>query len=204
MASSTRKILDKEIKKYDYLFKNNPIYNANKVHPRYDAAEVFLKRCGKVKTVGDMGSGRGIFFDRLTAKGYTTFAMEPSMVMVNERQSPYFIRGTCDDTPYANEQFDVVFCLDVFEHIPSSLIPKSLTELKRITKKYLILSAASHADVVEKMKLHISVKTYPAWDKLISKEFKIIDSTMIHSKTYPGRTAKMYLCEKRSAPKKKR
>ena len=197
MATSSKKLLDREIRKYDYLFEHNVLYNANTVHPRYDAAEAFLRRCGKVKVVGDIGSGRGIFFDRLRAQGYETFALEPSTVVVNQRKSPYFIRGTCDDMPYADSLFDVVFCLDVLEHIPGALISRSLKELRRVTKRYLILSVASHEDVVEKMTLHISIKTYPAWDTLISKEFKIIDTTMIHSKTYPGRTAKMYLCEKR-------
>ena len=189
-------ILEEEIRKYDYLFKNNNLYNANKNHPRYAVAEKLLKSCGKVKLVADIGCGRGIFFDKLQKKGLQVIGMDPSMVIVNSRKSPFIVQGTCDNTPFANDLFDVVFCLDVLEHIPEKLISDSLRELYRISKKYLIISAASHEDIVENLKVHVSVKPYPEWEKIISKHFKIITSEMIHSITYPNRTAKLYLCRK--------
>ena len=189
-------ILEEEIKKYDYLFENNNLYNANKNHPRYAVAEKLLKSCGKVKLVADIGCGRGIFFDKLQKKGLQVIGMDPSMVIVNLRKSPFIVQGTCDSIPFANNLFDVVFCLDVLEHIPEKLISDSLRELYRISKRYLIISAASHEDVVENLKVHISVKPYQEWEKIISKYFKITASEMIHSITYPNRTAKLYLCRK--------
>ena len=189
-------ILEKEIKKYNYLFENNNLYNANKNHPRYAIAEKFLKRCGKVKLVADIGCGRCIFFDMLQEKGLQVFGLEPSTVIVNSKKSPFVIQGTCDNIPFANNLFDVVFCLDVLEHIPGILISDSLKELHRISNNYLIISAASHEDIVENLKVHITIKLYPEWEKIISKYFKIVSSEMIYSKTYPGRTAKVYLCRK--------
>ena len=90
----------------------------------------------------------------------------------------------------------MVFCLDVLEHIPEVLISDSLKELHRISKKYLIISAASHEDIVDNLKVHVSVKAYLEWEKIISRYFKIVSAEMIYSKTHPGRTAKMYLCKK--------
>ncbi len=190
------RILEKEIKKYDYLFKNNVLYNANKNHPRYAIAEKLLDKCGKVKLVADIGCGRCIFFEMLQKRKLQVFGLEPSRFIVNSKKSPFVIYGTCDNIPYADNLFDVVFCLDVLEHIPGVLILDSLKELHRISNNYLIISAASHEDIVEKIKVHISIKSYPEWEKIISKYFKIISSEMIHSKTYPGRTAKVYLCRK--------
>lgn len=189
-------ILEKEIKKYDYLFENNDLYNANRNHPRYDIAEKLLKKCERVKLVADIGCGRCIFFEKLQRKGLQVFGVDPSMVIINSKKSPFVIYGTCDDTPFADNLFDVVFCLDVLEHIPEILIPNSLKELYRISKKYLIISAASHEDIVENLKVHISIKSYPEWEKIISKYFKIVSSEMIYSKTYPSRTSKLYLCKK--------
>lgn len=189
-------ILEKEIKKYDYLYKNNDLYNANKNHPRYDIAEKLLKKCGKVKLVADIGCGRCIFFDRLQQRGLQVFGLDPSGFVVNSKKSPFITYGTCDNTPFADNLFDVVFCLDVLEHIPEVLISNSLEELRRISKRYLIISAASHEDIVENLNVHISVKPYPEWEKIISKYFKIISSEMIYSKTYSDRTAKIYLCKK--------
>ena len=181
-------ILEKEIKKYDYLFENNDLYNSNKNHPRYGIAEKLLKKCGKVKLVADIGCGRGIFFEILQQKGL--------QVIVNSKKSPFIVRGTCDNIPFADNLFDVVFCLDVLEHIPEVLISDSLKELHRISKKYLIISAASHEDIVDNLKVHVSVKAYLEWEKIISRYFKIVSAEMIYSKTHPGRTAKMYLCKK--------
>ena len=189
-------ILEKEIKKYDYLFENNDLYNANKNHPRYAVAEKFLKKCGKVKLVADIGCGRGIFFDMLQRKGLQVFGLDPSIIIINSKKSPFIIQGTCDNIPFADDLFDVVFCLDVLEHIPGILISDSLKELRRISKKYLIISAASHEDIVEKLKVHISIKSYLEWEKIISKYFKIVSEEIIHSKTYADRTAKIYLCKR--------
>lgn len=189
-------ILEKEIKKYDYLYKNNDLYNANKNHPRYVIAEKLLLNCGQVKLVADIGCGRCIFFDILQKRRLQVFGLDPSMVIVNSKKSPFVIQGTCDKIPFADDLFDVVFCLDVLEHIPEVLISDSLKELSRITKKYLIISAASHEDIIENLKVHISIKSYSEWEKIISKYFQILSSEIIHSKTYPGRTAKIYLCKK--------
>lgn len=189
-------ILEKEIKKYDYLYKNNDLYNANKNHPRYAVALKLLLNCGRVKLVADIGCGRCIFFDVLQKRGLHVFGLDPSKVIVNAKKSPFVIRGTCDKIPYADNLFDVVFCLDVLEHIPEVLISDSLKELSRISKKYLIISAASHEDIVENLKVHISIKSYTEWEKIISKYFQILSSEIIHSKTYSDRTAKIYLCKK--------
>lgn len=189
-------LLEKEVKKYDYLFENNDLYNANKNHPRYAMAEKFLKKCGRVKLVADIGCGRCIFLEKLQKKGLQVFGLDPSKVIINSKKSPFVIYGTCDNTPFADNLFDVVFCLDVIEHIPGILISDSLKELRRISNKYLIISAASHEDIVENIKVHISIKSYREWEKIISKYFKIVSSEMIYSKTYPGRTAKIYLCRK--------
>lgn len=195
-VKNNRDLLKKEIKKYDYLFANNKLYNSNKKHLRYDIAERMIKEAGQVKIVADIGSGRGIFFDRLKKKGFKVFGLEPSGFIVNSLKSPFIIRGTCDAIPFADNLFDLVFCLDVLEHIPEGLIKESLSELRRISKKYLIISAAYHDDIVEGRKVHISLKPYEEWEKLISKYFKIVSSEMIHSKTYADRTAKIYLCQK--------
>src|SRR3989344_9128689 len=124
-----RDLLAKEIKKYDYLFASNKLYNSNKDHPRYRIAEMFLKRCGRVKLVADIGCGRGIFFNRLQKLGFLVFGLEPSNFIVKSLKSPFVSRGTCDDIPFADDLFDVVFCLDVLEHIPERLIQESLKEL---------------------------------------------------------------------------
>ncbi len=189
-------VLQREIQKYDHLFETNTIYNANTEHPRYDVAERFLKRCEGVQLVADIGTGRGIFLKRLQRLGLQVFAVEPSRIIIERLKSPFIVYGTCDDLPFASDLFDVVFCLDVLEHIPERLTDESLRELRRVTKRYTVLSVATHEDCVDHLQLHITLKPYAEWERILSRYFTIVDAELIHSKTYPGRTAKMYFCRK--------
>lgn len=189
-------LLRQEIVKYDHLFATNERYNANEQHPRYDIAAKFIERCGDVHLVADIGAGRGLFLERLQKKGYEVFGVEPSRVAVETLKSPFVVLGTCSAIPYASDLFDVVVCLDVLEHIPSTLTRDSLRELSRVTKAYAIISVADHEDVVDDLVLHINLRSYPEWERAIADCFDILDGELLRSKTYPDRTAMVYLCRK--------
>ena len=196
-AHDKSELLRQEIGKYDHLFATNECYNANEQHPRYDIAEQFLARCGDVRLVVDIGAGRGLFLERLRKKGYQVFGVEPSRVVLETLKSPFVVFGACNEIPYASELFDVVFCLDVLEHIPDALTSDSLRELSRVTKGHAIVSVADHEDVVEGLVLHVNLRSYPDWEQCISNYFEILDRELLHSKTYPDRSAMVYLCRKR-------
>lgn len=190
-------LLRQEIVKYDHLFATNERYNANERHPRYDIAERFLSRCGDVRRVADIGTGRGVLLERLRRRGYQVFGVEPSRVALKALKSRFVVSGTCSEIPYASDIFNVVFCLDVLEHIPETLTLESLRELSRVTKEYAIISVADHEDVVEGLVLHINLRSYADWEQCISGCFDVLDRELLRSKTYPERTAMVYLCRKR-------
>lgn len=137
-----------------------------------------------------------MFLERLQKKGYEVFGVEPSRVAVETLKSPFVVLGTCSAIPYASDLFDVVVCLDVLEHIPSTLTRDSLRELSRVTKAYAIISVADHEDVVDDLVLHINLRSYPEWERAIADCFDILDGELLRSKTYPDRTAMVYLCRK--------
>ena len=50
------------------------------------------------------------------------------------------IVGNVLKLPFEDNSFDVVLCAEVLEHLPFKEFEKALSELKRVTKKYMVLS----------------------------------------------------------------
>lgn len=48
--------------------------------------------------------------------------------------------GSIDDAPIESESFDLVCCFEVLEHLPFVKFEKSLLEIHRISKRYILIS----------------------------------------------------------------
>jgi pseudaminic acid biosynthesis-associated methylase len=59
--------------------------------------------------------------------------------------SATFMRGTAYDLPFPDEHFDLVFTAGVLIHIPPAELPQALTEIHRVSRRYL-LALEYHAD----------------------------------------------------------
>ena len=75
----------------------------------------------------------------------------------------------------------MVFCTDVLEHVQEKDIHQALTELVRVSKKYIFCSIASvEAQMFPDLKLHQTVKPREWWleqfSKFKLKEIKRADS----------------------------
>ena len=49
--------------------------------------------------------------------------------------------------PFADHSFDLVSCLEVLEHLPYSTFFDALTEISRITKKYVLVSVPNEENL---------------------------------------------------------
>jgi ubiquinone/menaquinone biosynthesis C-methylase UbiE len=58
---------------------------------------------------------------------------------INKEFKPDF-KGSIDDIPLKDKLFDLVCCFQVLEHLPFNKFEKSLLELSRISKKYVLIS----------------------------------------------------------------
>jgi len=81
-----------------------------------------------------VGPGDGIVVDVLKKQigEVKTFDIEKEL-------NPDIV-GSVDDMPLADDSFDVVLCAEVLEHLPFEKFEKSLSELKRVAGKYVVLS----------------------------------------------------------------
>lgn len=76
--------------------------------------------------------------------------------------------GTVLAIPFADNSFDCISCCEVLEHLQYSEFTKALKEIKRISKKYLILSLP---DVTTAYHIYIELPRIKPIKKLINHPF---------------------------------
>lgn len=92
------------------------------------------------KKVLDVGGARGEFCRSMNqARGCIAVNLDPDPYEYGHYESefiwPATKQGNADRMPFAAEEFDVVICRGVLEHIPRDKQEASLKEIHRVTKK---------------------------------------------------------------------
>lgn len=195
MDEKTKILLNNEIKKYDFLFSAISQYNSNPNHDRFKIAKKFISQI-KVNSILDVGVGRGHFFKEMQGNGYFIQGIEPSNEARKILNDPNIKFGYSHQIPYDTEDYDVVVCLDVLEHVPYILLEDTLKEISRVSRKYAIISVANHSDVVEGLEVHISKMPFCKWRDMIIEFFLILRSEIVCSKADITKTSEVYLLKK--------
>ncbi len=74
------------------------------------------------------------------------------------------VRGDVTDLNFEDNQFDLVLCAEVLEHIPSSLLKNAVAELSRVSKKYLLIGVPYKQDLrVSKLTCPNCGQVSPPW-----------------------------------------
>lgn len=98
-----------------------------------------------VQTILDVGCGNGVFLNSLPDK-YQAIGLDSSQEALKHVKTKA-IHGDITSLPFEPASFDLVTCLEVLEHIPSTLFEKALTELERVSKRYIIISVPNNQDL---------------------------------------------------------
>jgi|GEM_PF-2398249 len=91
-----------------------------------------------VKTILDVGCGSGYIINSLAEK-YDCTGIDISETALTQVTVKKFI-GSAEDLPFPDESFDLVMINDVLEHLPESVFTKTLAELRRVAKKYILIT----------------------------------------------------------------
>ncbi|HIE15264.1 TPA: class I SAM-dependent methyltransferase [Candidatus Bathyarchaeota archaeon] len=98
-----------------------------------------------VRTVLDVGCGNGAFLNVLPAK-YQAVGLDSSEEALKHVRTKA-VHGDIAALPFDPESFDLVTCLEVLEHLSYEIYSKALSELERVSKKYIIISVPNSEDL---------------------------------------------------------
>lgn len=88
----------------------------------------------KSKNILEIGAGNKTVSNYLKNQGLKVIVLD-----MDEELKPDIV-GDVLKMPFEDNSFDVVLCAEVLEHLPFEKFEKGLAELKRVTKKYVVLS----------------------------------------------------------------
>lgn len=128
------------------------------------------------KTVLDAGCAKGYLVYALRQLGVDACGIDASEYAVSqalEEVKDRIKQGLIQKLPYKDNQFDVVICFDVMEHIPEDEVDKVLSEFVRVAKKYVVIRVPTRHEVNDLDRHHETVKPKNWWEKKLSKHFTV-------------------------------
>ena len=146
------------------------------------ATKTIMKNIKDVKTVLDVGCGPGNYCELFAKKGFIVTGMDYSSVMISYargklKNKARFIVADCYNIPFKKESFDLVVSIGVLQCI--SDYQKAIEELKRTTKKYIILSTLIRnrevSDINQYLKNKLSKDSWPTMDYHPSELLPLFD-----------------------------
>ena len=148
-----------EIAKYPIAYRD-PGYGMGEA--RRDAIGRLL--AGRRGSLLDVGTGRGETLRLALALG---FDHATGTEVVPELLGQGVVYAEAHDLPFADRSFDVVTCFDVLEHLLPEDHMAALAELRRVSRREVIVTAADYSHVFDGVELHVGRRSYDEWDALI-------------------------------------
>ena len=91
-----------------------------------------------VHSILDIGCGDGVISEALSSK-YKVFATDRSYKSLELVRTTKF-QSSADELPVASQNVDMVFSSEMLEHLPEKIFNGAIGEIKRATKKYVLLT----------------------------------------------------------------
>lgn len=105
-----------------------------------------------VRSLLDIGCGKGEIIDTILQGNSRIYpvGLETTREPLSFVRSPRLV-GALPNTPFANNSFDLVLCLQVLEHIHFQQYEESLREIERLAGNYIIIGVPFRENLQEKM-----------------------------------------------------
>lgn len=101
----------------------------------------------------DVGCGIGRLLSRLKRRCACAGADISFGALRRSQMKNVCVQALIQSLPFASKSFDAVLCTEVLEHIPEDLFPKAIAELRRVARKYILISVPNRENLLEKMAL---------------------------------------------------
>lgn len=99
-----------------------------------------------VRTIVDIGSGRGFIVKAMSDQGFDVTATDSSEAALSQYEGRR-VHCSCDDLPFDDCGFDMVTCTEVLEHLDDDLLGGAIREMTRVAKKYVLVSVPYREDL---------------------------------------------------------
>jgi len=107
----------------------------------------------EAKTLADIGCGRGYWLNMVSEK--TNLAVTGCDLYDSvSLKSGNYVKGSIAKLPFADKSFDIVTCCHTIEHLRN--LPEAISELKRITRKQLIIVTPKQKYYYYTLDLHVN------------------------------------------------
>jgi len=149
-------------------------------HPAYSEYSPGFHFAAKVrskvefKSVLDVGCGTGAALLYFLLRGKVAKGIDPCQYLLATALRGFALNslatyGTIQQIPCKDELVDLVFCADVLEHVPEEESEKAVSELVRVSKRYIAVSIALFPSRFLGLGLHENVKSSDWWLHLFTK-----------------------------------
>ena len=85
------------------------------------------------------------------------------------------VLAPANDLPFYADSFDVITSFDTLEHIAEEEMEQVISEMHRVTKKYVLLQIdrLDHGTKIDGESLHVTMKDVHWWNNIIEQKFDI-------------------------------
>ncbi len=103
-----------------------------------------------VKSIADIGCGNGVFINTLLDRklNFDILGIDRSNTALKYVNGNKLL-SDISNIPLPDKSYDCITCLEVLEHLPVNLYDKAISELCRISKKYIIISVPFEENLEE-------------------------------------------------------
>ncbi|MFJ4443744.1 glycosyltransferase [Pseudomonas sp. NPDC089422] len=133
-------------------FSQNNLWDRDAVSEQLAVAEDLIELIPEdVVSILDAGCGNGTVTNKL-AKDWSVVGCDLSESAVRHVQAPALVADlSC--IPFMDRHFDMVLSSDVIEHLPDEIYAKALSEIARVSAKYILI-AVPYRETLEAAEVH--------------------------------------------------
>ena len=100
-----------------------------------------------VESILDVGCSNGKLTNPLKGK-YCVFGMERVFSALRTVEAPC-VCADIEAIPFAEGAVDCVLCTEVIEHLPDDMMARAISEMKRVSKRYLLITVPNEDSIEE-------------------------------------------------------
>ena len=111
----------------------------------------------------DIGARDGFISLQLADRGMAVTALDLEQPRIDDARITC-VKGDATALAFGAGHFDLVFCAEVLEHVPSALLEKACAELARVARRHLLIGVPYKQDLtLDRSTCSCCGKTNPPW-----------------------------------------